>query len=143
MPEGIRLVVRTPHQVIFDDRVRGARVPTETGQVGLRPRGEPLVLVIEPGLVLLRGGGGLRFGATVGGLLESSREQCTLYTPAAVVGSSEDEVLSALDRLLSAPDRELVARRQLAELEQRILQELRESPRLRRTRSDHGAHLAG
>ncbi|HEX7785395.1 MAG TPA: hypothetical protein VF653_04170 [Methylomirabilota bacterium] len=143
MLEGIRLVVRTPHEVVFDDRVRSARVPTETGQVGLRPRGEPLVLVIEPGLVLLRGDAALRFGATVGGLLESSHERCTLYTPAAVVGASEDEVLGALERLLSAPDPELAARRQLVELEQRIVQQLRESPRLTRTGSDHGAHLAG
>jgi F0F1-type ATP synthase epsilon subunit len=143
MPEGLRLVLRTPHEVVFDEAVRGARVPTQTGQVGLRPRGEPLVLVVEPGLVLLHDDGIDRFAATAGGLLESGRERCTLYTPAAVVGPSGDEVLEALDRLLSAPDRELAARRQLVELEQRILQELRQGPRGLPSRRDNGGRVAG
>ncbi len=128
MPEELRCVLRTPHGVVFDDLVRAVRVPTETGEVGLRPRGEPLVLVIEPGLVLLRGDGVLGFAATAGGLLESGREHCLLYTPAAVVGPSEEDVLAALDRLLSRPDRELAARRQLGELERRILRELQQEP---------------
>ena len=138
MRETLRLVLRTPPEVVCDDLVRAARVPTETGQVGLRPGGEPLVLVVEPGLVLLRADAGLRFAATAGGLLQSGREHCTLYTPVAVVGSSDDEVLAALDRLLAAPDRELAARRQFGELEQRIVQELRQGPRMMRTRrGDH------
>lgn len=129
MREGFRLLLRTPHGNVFDDQVRAARVPTETGQVGLRPGGEPLLLVVEPGLVLLRGDAGLQFAATAGGLLESGRERSTLYTPLAVVGSSADEVLSALDRLLATPDREVAVRRQLGELERRIVQELGQSPR--------------
>jgi F0F1-type ATP synthase epsilon subunit len=143
MAEGLRFVLRTPHEVVFDDRVRAARVPSETGQVGLRPRGEPLVLVVEPGLVLLRADGIVQFAATAGGLLESGRERCALYTPAAVVGRSEEEVLNALDRLISAPDRELAAHRQLAELEQRILQELRQGPRVRGRGRDNGVRATG
>jgi F0F1-type ATP synthase epsilon subunit len=129
MPEGFRLVIRTPHQLVLDERVRSVRVPTETGQVGLRPNGEPVLLVIEPGLVLLRAATALGFAATAGGLLESDRERCVLYTPVAVVGSSEDEVLAALERLLAVPDREVVARQQLGELERRIIQEARGGPR--------------
>ena len=128
MADGIRLVIRTPHEVPFDGRVQGIRVPTETGQVGLRPRGEPLVLVVEPGLIVIRVEEALRFAATAGGLLESDQEQCTVYTPFAVTGS-EDEVLAALKRVLETPDTELVARRKLGELEQRIVQELTPSPR--------------
>lgn len=138
MREELRLVLRTPHEVVLAGRVRAARVPTETGHVGLRPGGEPLVLVVEPGLVLLRGTGGLHFAATAGGLLESGREACTLYTPVAVTGFSEDEVLTALDRLLAVPDRELAVRRQLGDLERRIVQELRERPQVMRSRrGDH------
>jgi len=125
----LRFVIRTPHQSVFDDAVRAARVPTETGQVGLRPRGEPMMLAIESGLIVVRLAGETRFAATAGGLLESDRHGCVLYTPFAVVDSSAIGVLEALDQALTTPDSELVARRQLAELEQHILQELRERGR--------------
>jgi F0F1-type ATP synthase epsilon subunit len=143
MPEALRFVLRTPHTVVLDEPVRAVRVPTETGQVGLRPGGEPILLAVEPGLVLLRGAVGLRFVATAGGLLESGRERCTLYTPVAALGASDDEVLAALDRLLAAPDAELAARRQLGELEQRIVQELRERSRTMPMRSGDGAPASG
>ena len=138
MPEGLRFVLRTPHQVVLDERVRAVRVPTETGQAGLRPGGEPILLVVEPGLVLLHGEAGPRFAATAGGLLESGRERCTLYTPVAAVGASDDDLLAALDHLLAAPGGEMAARRQFAELEQRIVRELREDSRTApRRRDDH------
>ena len=60
--------------MVFAQPVRAARVPTESGLVGLRPRGEPTVMAVEPGLVVLRLAEGLRFAATAGGLLESGRE---------------------------------------------------------------------
>jgi len=128
MAERFRFVLRTPHEDVFDDHVRGVRVPTETGQAGLRPRGEPVLLVVEPGLLVLHHDAGVRFAATAGGLLESGRRQATLYTPIAVVGPSEDDVLAALNRLLSTPDREVAVRRRLGELERRIVEELRVSP---------------
>jgi len=108
--------------------VVGARVPTRTGLVGLRPRGEPLVLAVEPGLVLLRLVAQTRFAATAGGLLQGDRERCQLWTPFAVIGSSAEEMLDALERMRTTPSSELVAHRQLGELEQRIIAELRESP---------------
>jgi F0F1-type ATP synthase epsilon subunit len=135
MLERLRLLIRTPHETVLDAQVRGARVPTETGQVGLRPREEPLVLVVEPGLVILRMDGGVRFAATAGGLLESDRERAMLYTPFAVLGEVEPEVLAALDRALATPDSELSARRRLGELEQRIVQELRHRAPVARARS--------
>jgi len=122
------LAIRTPHATVFEDRVRAVRVPTESGQVGLRPRGEPIVLAVEPGLVVMRLADGMRFAATAGGLLESDRKRCTLYTPVAALGDSEAAMLDALERMLSTPGGELVARRQLAELEQRIVRELRRRP---------------
>lgn len=136
MAESFELAIRTPHAAVFDERVRAARVPTETGQVGLRPRGEPVVLAVEPGLVVLRLAAGLRFAATAGGLLVSDRKRCELYTPFAVVGSSEEEMLDVLERMRSTPDSELLARRQLGELEQRIVQELRRPPAGTARRSD-------
>lgn len=125
MIERLRMVIRTPHETVLDEPVRGARAPAETGQVGLRPRGEPLLLGVEPGLILLDTDRGPRFAATAGGLLESGREQAVLYTPFAVVSDEDAEVLAALDRALATPDSELVARRRLGELEQQILRELR------------------
>lgn len=134
MSERLHLVVRTPHEVVVDEQVRAARVPTESGQVGLRPREEPFVLVVEPGLCVLRTGERVRFAATAGGLLDADRETSVLYTPFAVVGDRGDEVLGALDRALATPDSELAARRRLGELEQHIVQELREGPPVERTR---------
>ena len=121
-------VIRTPHQVAYEAQVSSARVPTESGQVGLRAREEPLVLVVEPGLVVLRLDRRLEFAATAGGLLEADRATAILYTPFATTGALEDEVLAALDRALATPDSELAARRKLAELEQHIVQQLRSRP---------------
>jgi F0F1-type ATP synthase epsilon subunit len=123
--EQLRLVIRTPYEVVFDERVRSARVPAETGQVGLRPRGEPFVVVVEPGLVVLRTDAGVRFAATAGGLLDGDRDTSVLYTPFAAVGAAEGEVLAALDRAQATPDSELALRRRLGELERRIVRELR------------------
>lgn len=130
MPEAtLRLVIRTPHAVVTDEPVVAARVPTHTGLAGLRPRGEPMVLGVEPGVVVLRRAGAPpRFAATAGGLLESDRETCTLYTPYAVVGDSEAQMLEALAQMVAAPSGELLARRQLGELEQRIVHELGQRP---------------
>lgn len=126
MIERLQMEIRTPGETVFDEPVLSARVPTESGQVGLRPRGEPLLLVVEPGLILLRTDRGARFAATAGGLLEGRRERSVLLTPFAVVSDAAEEVLGALDRALEVPDSDLVARRRLGELEQQILRELRE-----------------
>lgn len=128
MTRRLRLELRTPRGAVLDEEVRAVRVPTESGHVGLRPREEPLSLAVEPGLILLRSDGGLRFAATAGGLVEATRDRVILYTPFAVVGQAEAEVLAALDRVVATPDAELSARRRLGELERRIVQELRHGP---------------
>jgi len=134
MPE-LGFVIRTPHEVLVQAEVLALRVPTETGQVGLRPHEEPFVVVVEPGLLVLRDAARVRFAATAGGLLECDREQALLYTPFAVLGDAEDEVLRALDAALATPSSELEARRRLDEIERRIVQELRHRPAVARTRS--------
>lgn len=121
-------VVRTPREVVFEGPVRSARVPAPTGQVGLRPSGEPMMLAVEPGLVVIGAAEGQRYAATAGGLLEAGRERATLFTPFAVVDARAEAVLEALDAALATPNSELSARRRLGELEQRIVQELRHRP---------------
>lgn len=137
MADRLHVLIRTPHETVVDAMVTAARMPTPTGQVGLRPRMEPLVLVVEPGIVILRMDDGLRYAATAGGLLEGDREQAALYTPFAAQGDRDTDVLAALDRALAMPDSELAARRRLGELEQRIVQEVRSRPPVVRTRRDH------
>ena len=130
MPEssvgGLLLRILTPRGVVFERRVRSIRVPTETGQVGLRPGGEPSVLAVEPGLILLQTADETRFVGSAGGLLESARRQCSLYTPFAVEDTSPAPVLHALEAALETPNSELEARKALGELEQQILREVRE-----------------
>jgi F0F1-type ATP synthase epsilon subunit len=135
MAEHLRLVIRTPHAVVLDAPVQAVRVPTETGQVGLRPREEPLMLAVEPGLVVVRTEHGVRFAATAGGLLDGGRERVVLHTPFAVTDEREADVLAALDRALATPDSEIAARRRLGELERRIVHELRTRPSAPRARS--------
>lgn len=138
MGERLHFVLRTPHEVVVDDHLRAARVPTETGQVGLRPGQEPFVAAIAPGLCLLRDGDRLRFAATARGLLEAGRDGAVLYTPFAVAGDRGEDVLAALDRALAAPESELVVRRRMGELERHIVQQLR-SPAHRSPRgAGHG-----
>ena len=129
MTDTLRLIIRTPHDAVVDAAVESARVPTGSGQIGLRPRQEPFVTVVESGLVLLEVGGELRFAATAGGLLRADRVTAVLATPFAVTGADGAAVLSALDEAYATPDSELVTRRRLAELEQHIVQELSPSRR--------------
>ncbi len=54
----LHVTIRTPSETVVDQDVASLRVPTQTGQVGLRPRGEPSVLAVEAGLIVLRLNGG-------------------------------------------------------------------------------------
>jgi F0F1-type ATP synthase epsilon subunit len=120
------LRVRTPAETVLEARVRSVRVPTETGQVGLRPRIERLVLAVEPGLVLARTEERIRFVGTAGGLLRCDGAEASLLTPLAVAGEREEEVLASLDAALSRPGAEMQARAMLDRLQRSILRELRQ-----------------
>jgi F0F1-type ATP synthase epsilon subunit len=135
MPSTLQFQLRTPHAIVFDEAVLAVRVPTQSGQAGLRPGGEPCLSVVEPGLIIARTPAALRFIASAGGLLDARRERAIVLTPFAVVGDDGSEVLAALARALATPDNELRARKRLGELEQRILHELRETPPGPRERS--------
>jgi F0F1-type ATP synthase epsilon subunit len=121
----LRLVVRTPQGGVFDGRVTSLRVPSDTGQVGLRPRAEAAALVVEPGLALAATSNGLRFIATAGGLLRCDGEQAVLLTPLAVFGESAEAVRAELEEALARPRADLELRAILQRLETGILQELR------------------
>jgi F0F1-type ATP synthase epsilon subunit len=123
--QALKLIVRTPREVVLELDILSLRAPTATGQVGVRPRVEPLVLAIEPGLVLVRQDDGFRFIGTAGGLLRCDGERASLLTPLAVAGKDEDDVLAALEQALAQPNVELEARATLSRLEGSILRELR------------------
>jgi F0F1-type ATP synthase epsilon subunit len=126
VPEAtLQLRVRTPQGSVLEERVRSLRVPSDTGQVGLRPRSEAAALVVEPGLALANTLSGLRFVATAGGLLRCDGEEAVLLTPLAVVGESAAAVGSELERVLGTPSPDLELRGVLQRLETGILQELR------------------
>ncbi|MGE0813345.1 MAG: hypothetical protein AB7O28_21730 [Vicinamibacterales bacterium] len=125
MPDGLRVVVRTPHEVALDVEARSLRVLTESGHVGLRPRMEPVVLAVDAGLVLVRTAAGERFVGTAGGLLTCDGGVVTVYTPLAVTGDSAAEISAALEAALAEPGSDLVLRTALDRLEGRIVAELR------------------
>ena len=125
----LKLVVRTPHEVAAELEARSLRVPSDTGQVGLRPRSEPSVLAVEPGLVLAWTDEGVRFVATAGGLLRCDGRRAILLTPVAVVGRDAQEVRARLREALAAPRADLELRRVIERLETGILRELRRGER--------------
>lgn len=124
---GLKLIVQTPREAVLELDASSLRVPTESGQVGVRPRVEALVLAVEPGLVLVRQDDSFRFIGTAGGLLRCDGERASLLTPLAVAGTDEDYILAALERALAQPNIELEARAMLNRLQSSILRELRQS----------------
>lgn len=130
----ILLLIQTPSVTVVDRRVRALRVPTQTGQVGIRPGIEPLVLIVEPGLVSLVDEEETSYVGTAGGLLEASRVAVKLVTPFAITGTSPDQILTELNAQLGTPNSELVARRRLGELEARLIEQLKsDTPKRRLT----------
>ena len=132
----LRFVVRTPKEVVFDQPARSLRAPTETGQVGLRPGVEPLVLAIEAGLVVARTDDAYRFVGTAGGLLRCDGSLASLLTPLAVSGGDEAAVLNAREEVLAQPSEEMEARETLARLQRSILRELRQTGRAPTNRAE-------
>jgi len=123
--ETLRLVVRTPQGGVFDERVTSIRFPTDTGQVGLRPRSEAAAFVVEPGLVLATSVTRLSFIATAGGLLRCDGQEAVLLTPLAVLGESAERVRAELSEALGTSRADLDLRAVLQRLETGILQEIR------------------
>lgn len=121
----LHVVVRTPHAVVYEAEAASLRVPTESGQVGLRPRAEATLLAVEVGLVLVHTSAGTRFVGTAGGLLSCDGATATLLTPLAVVGDAEHTILDALEHALQEPSEEMQARTTLGKIEGEILHEMR------------------
>lgn len=121
----LKVVVRTPQEVVAELDARSLRVPADTGRVGLRPRCEPTVLAVEPGLVLVWTEEGARFLATAGGLLRCDGRRAIVLTPLAVVGRDAREVRTRLAEALGAPRADVELRRAIEKLETGILRDLR------------------
>lgn len=119
------LVVRTPREVVAELDAWSLRIPTETGQVGIRPRGEAGALAIEPGLALVRTTGGVRFLATAGGLLRTRPFEAVLLTPVAALGDDAAAALAAMEAALAGADPERELRRAIERLETGLLREIR------------------
>ena len=124
----LHVTIRAPRELIWEGAVPSLRVPTETGQVGLRFHCEPMVLAIEAGLVLAKDGELLTFIGTAGGLLTTDGQDVTIATPMAVVGKDRQEVMAALESALRVSDEETEARQLFSRLQESILHELSENP---------------
>jgi F0F1-type ATP synthase epsilon subunit len=123
--ELLHLVVQTPRATVVETDVVSLRVPTESGQVGVRPRGEPAVTAIEPGLAIARTEAGTSlFVGTAGGLLRADGRRAMLLTPLAFAGNEPEAVMAAIRSALEAGDPELDLRRAIERLEVGMLREL-------------------
>jgi F0F1-type ATP synthase epsilon subunit len=129
----LMISIRTPNSSVFEGEGVSLRVPTQTGQVGLRPRSEPNVLAVEPGLVVLKTQDATRYAGTAGGLLHIDGQSAVLLTPIAVVGDDIQSVSDQLDALMAVPSEEMEVRRNLNRLETRMMQELRQAEGAGRT----------
>ncbi len=125
----LEVIVRTPREVVVTTSARSLRVPTETGQVGIRPRMEPLVIAVEPGLVVVRENGETLFVGTAGGLLRCDGARVDLVTPLAVTGRDGQRLMDAISSALARPSAEFEARTTLSRLERSIFHELRRDDR--------------
>ena len=130
MPENsLHLIVQTPHNTALEIDIGSLRFPTQSGQVGLRPRSEAALFAVETGIVQIHrtrsDEASPVFLATAGGLLLNDGVRAMLLTPLAFTGSNESEIIQQLDDALRHPDSELGARVTLSKLEGRILTELR------------------
>lgn len=121
----LHVVVRTPHTIAFERDVTSLRVPTETGQVGLRPRGEGMTLAVEAGVVVACSPDRTRFVGTAGGLLVFDGRRAVLLTPLAAAGEDQAAIVARLDEFLREPDEELRARVALNRLEGQLLRRMR------------------
>jgi F0F1-type ATP synthase epsilon subunit len=130
----LHIIVRTQHEVIFEADATALRVPTASGQVGLRPRAEATLLAVEAGLVLVHTAGRVRYIGSAGGILSCDGVTATLLTPLAVVGDDAPTMLAELERALAEPSEEMRARATLGQLEGEIVHELRREQRERRER---------
>jgi F0F1-type ATP synthase epsilon subunit len=120
------LEVRTPRESVVELEVRSLRVPADTGQVGLRPRCEPTVLAVEPGLLLAWTAEGPHFVATAGGLLRCDGRRAVVLTPVGVAGRDPDGVRAGLEAALREPRADLALRGAIERLQTGILRELRD-----------------
>jgi F-type H+-transporting ATPase subunit epsilon len=123
--QALRFVVRTPHAKIFHVRAASLRVPTETGWVGILPGAERSVLVIEPGLVIVRTDHALALVGTGGGVLHIERDRVTLLASIAVLGDDASSVRAALDRMAGESSAEIELRRGMDGIERGLLAQSR------------------
>ena len=130
----LHLMVRTQHAVVFEADATSLRVPTASGQVGLRSRAEATLLAVETGLVLVHTADQVQYIGTAGGLVSWDGVTATLLTPLAVVGDDAPTILAALERALEEPNEEMRVRATLGQLESAIVHELRREQRERRAR---------
>lgn len=125
----MEFVVRTPHQIVLETKVRSLRVLTETGHVGIRPRMQSMVLAVEAGLMNVvadnEDATSELFVGTAGGILLSDGHTVTLMTPLAVAGNDGIKIAEELDRAMHQPDSEMEARAAFSKLEGHILSEIR------------------
>jgi len=121
----LRFLVRTPHAEVLRREISSLRVPTETGWVGLLPGAERSVLVVEPGLVVVRSGSSTSLVGTAGGVLRVERHAVTLLASVAVAGDDARAVRQALDALAGEPSAEMELRRRIEALERGLLAESR------------------
>lgn len=105
MKPELRLLARTPVELLLDVPVTRVIAEDLDGWFGIAPGRADLVAVLPPGLLTFTEGQHERILGHAGGLLDLRSGECRVIVGDAVVTDSLEEIDDALDTLLSGRSR--------------------------------------
>lgn len=123
MARKFKVEIVTPEKVVFSAEAESLVIPAERGYLGVLAGHAPLLCTLQPGEILVRGGGeGDRRFATSGGFVEVTPQKASLLTESVEETSGIDAARArkALERArerLASADRAVDRERARASLE--------------------------
>jgi F0F1-type ATP synthase epsilon subunit len=105
MNRDLRLLVRTPVELLLDVAVRRISAEDLDGWFGIAPGRADVVAVLPPGVLTFVEEATERFLGHAGGLLDLRAGECRVLVGDAALAGSLEEIGGALDKLLAGRSR--------------------------------------